>query len=51
MGDDVVLLTDVLEHLDLDPLDAGDPRIDAPGGLKMASHSGADLVFTKDIEG
>ncbi|XP_045625557.2 titin homolog isoform X2 [Procambarus clarkii] len=44
-------MKELLEFLQLEALDAHDPRISQPGGLKMASHTGDDLVFTRDPRG
>ncbi|KAG7156458.1 hypothetical protein Hamer_G020770, partial [Homarus americanus] len=41
----------LLEYLELEPVDAEDPRISEPGGLKMKSHTGDNLVFTRNQGG
>ncbi|KAK8733853.1 hypothetical protein OTU49_006211 [Cherax quadricarinatus] len=44
-------IKELLEYLELEAVDAHDPRISEPGGLKMTSHTGDDLFFTKDRQG
>lgn len=39
------------EDLELAPLNARDPRITSPEGLRIETRSGKDLVFTRDMEG
>ncbi|KAK3881267.1 hypothetical protein Pcinc_014287 [Petrolisthes cinctipes] len=45
-----VSVTRILEYLDLESLDARDPRLVQPEGLTITSHSGNQLVFTKESQ-
>lgn len=41
----------LLEYLELETLDAEDPRMTSPDGLTLLSHSGNALTFTKETGG